>query len=103
MSADDDKILYGEGDKVTLFEQDGLSEQFVSARILLTNEFELSTIAARELSPDQESAAFLLTMKGRMNGEASVAAVTVVFEAGMARALLRSLNQKWRELPVEER
>lgn len=103
MSADDDKILYGEGEKVTLLEPDGINEQFVSARILLTNEFELSTIAPRELAPNQESAAFLLTMKGRMNGEVAVAAVTVVFEPSMARALLRSLNQKWRELPVEER
>lgn len=103
MSAEDDKILYGEGNKVTLFEQDGVNEQFVAARILLSNDFELSTIAPHELAQEQESAAFLLTMKGRMNGEASLAAITVVFDPSMALMLFKALNQKYRELPVEAR
>jgi hypothetical protein len=103
MGADDDKVLYGGGDKLTLMMPDGLDEQYITADILLSNEFELAVVAPGQLDPDQKEPAFLITFKGRSNNTRGLTARTLVFNPEMAYALFKSLNQRWRELPIEFR
>jgi hypothetical protein len=102
-TADDDKFMFGEGEKLTLMMPDGLDEQYISSDVLLTNEFEMAVVAPGELDPDQEEPAFLVTFKGRSNNTRGLTARTLVFTPEMAHALFKSLNKKWRELPVEFR
>lgn len=105
MTAADDKILYGGGGEVITVLPNGMDfdVQYVAPQILLSNQFELVVVAPKELSPEQEEPAFLATFKGRDNGSKAMGAVTVVFTAEMAHALFKSLNLKWRELPIEFR
>lgn len=103
MSASDDERLYGGGQKVHILTPTGVDEGFIAKDVMLTGEFDLVTVEPGVLAENQESAAFLLTAKGRRNGQKAMSSVTLVFEPEMAIALVKALRLKWTEIPVHLR
>lgn len=102
-SVADEITLLGGGSAATILTPTGVEEAFLAQKILLTNEFDLLTVAPGELAENQDEVAFLLTAKGRPNNRKGMEAVTLVFDPQMAIQLVKALRLKYSEIPIELR
>jgi hypothetical protein len=102
-SVADEITLHGGGSAATILTPTGVEETFLAKQILLTNEFELITVAPGELAENQAEVAFLLTAKGRLNNGRGMEAMTLVFDPKMAIQLVKALRVKYSEIPIELR
>ncbi len=98
-----DEIFYGGGETISIMNEDGLSNLFVSPNLMLTNSFEVTSVKPGELASNQEVAAFLATFKGVSARDKGMMSVTLVMESEAIVALIKMLRMKLAEVPVHLR
>lgn len=103
MSAEDDPLFYGGGQAMPVISNEGVSQQYIAADIILSNEFEVSVAKPGELDAAQDEPAWIITFKGRTNLGRELSAVTIVCDTKMATALIKSMRLKLTQVPVEFR
>ena len=103
MTSSMDPLFYGGGKIVPVFQPDGVEDFFFAEDIVLCNEFGANVLAPGELADNQDTAACVITFKGRDAAGKGAKAVTIVMEPAGFNALIKALRAKYMQIPLEHR